>query len=238
MEEDRLVLSTREWREMEIPWPKVTDPGVLHSIQADMPDVFRVLVEADGGLSSGVRETSMTRLASALPGNTHLKRIRVTTGRSVPKAFLAALPQSCVMEVDFTSSLVPISVRRQVVEKVGAKLKNAWSATQLRLSWAKTAHPRLAAESALVAELPLELIALVGVRIEERYVALFAHLSERQRLFNYTLRQQTLARRRARLASMILATSSLYTFWRLFLDLGFGWSKPSVMNQCSNSDRP
>ncbi len=191
MEDDRLVLSDREWREMEIAWPELTGL-VLHSIQADAPDVFRVLVEADA--------EAMRKLAGALPGNTHLKRIRVTSGRSVPKEFLAALPQSCVTEVDFTSSLVPIAMRRRVVEKVAAKQKNAWSATQLRLSWAKTAHPRLAADSALVAELPLELIALVGVRIEERYVALFAHLSERQRLFNYKLRQQTLSRRRARLA--------------------------------------
>ena len=176
---------------------------VLDSIRADLPDIDRVAVQADTAI--------LRQLASALPGNTNLQRIRVTSGRSVPKEFLAALPQSRVVEVDFTESLVPISVRRQVVEKVGVQQKNAWVATQLRFSWAKTAHPRLSAESALVAELPLDLIAMVGVRIEERYVALFAHLSERQRLFNQKLRQQTLARRRATLARQMSEKHSVPT---------------------------
>ena len=175
----------------------------LVAIQANMPSCRRVYVSAD--------TTDMKSLADAMSGNTYLEQIRVGpgsgrssvgpgSGRSVPKEFLHALALSNVSEVDFSGSFVPMAEQRKVAEKVGMRQRNAWASTELRLSWAKTAHPRLAADSQLVADLPIELIALVGLHIEERYLALFAHLTERQKIFNYKLRQQTLTRRRARLA--------------------------------------
>lgn len=166
----------------------------LPAIQANMPNCRRVYVYGD--------TTDMKNLAGAMSGNTHLEQVRVGPGsiRSVPKEFLHALALSNVSEVDFSDSFVPMAEQRKVAENVGVRQRNAWASTQLRLSWAKTAHPRLAADSHLVADLPIDLIALVGLQVAERYLALFAHLTERQKIFNYKLRQQTLTRRRARLA--------------------------------------
>ena len=156
----------------------------------------------------------LRRVAGALAGNTHLRRIDMRENRliaaerwgsALPKRFLEMLARCRVEELllEGCTGLSLDAQQRSSGMAVGAR--NAWDCVTRRMAWAKTALQRLASESLLVGDLAMDVIALVGKQVEPAFLAEFAHLTPRQVQFNASLRKQREQARRAVLARQLSA---------------------------------